>query len=1136
MRQITSCVFILVLLLNALALKAENIIVTSKSDRGPGSLWEAIERANANGTIDRDFIRFNLPGTTIDDRTIILDKLELPALTSNIEIDGTTQPGTPFGVSNAKVRILKTSLVGAGYFHMLKIYFAEEVAIYGIFFDFRIPETGAYGISLFNSKNITIGAMGKGNVINAAGGGVGSDIVTNGTSEVIHIAYNIIGMEPDGVTPASVGLGAQPKINLRSAGDVEIDHNQICAETIVEELPGSFPGPTNRIYKVHDNIFGADHTATTAVGISRIMIAIQYINGGSGTQIHVLNNHFVSGFMELQCGEGDIRVQGNKVNTDKTGTVYTGTTASPAITVWNNGGRTVIGGDLPAEKNCIAGGLYGVYVADAHNATIKKNSIFCTLVRGIEAMETTFIETLSATTVTGRSEPNATIEIYEADHCNPRSECTGKVYIGSTVANGAGQWSFTGTLPPDIVATGTIPVGRTSMFTRANIDFQQQEIIPSICGAPGSVKGIRVTGAVSMQWEDAAGNVIARTPDLLNVPPGTYKLFASASNDPHSDCAAQAYTVNIVNTKPDVVTTAVTVVSPCGNTTGSIRNVIVAGGYNNTLEWRNDRNEVVGTDLDLLNVPSGTYRLTAYASPTCFDVSDPIVVTDQPGPVIDVTNMTVSPSTCMNNNGAIRNIQLGGMGTLTLRWLDATDTHIGSTVNIANLAPGTYRLEVKDQSTCPAQLSAPVVIDAIGQVTIDVSQMKTQPAGCNNQPGSITGILVTGAETYTWRNGNNDVVGNTPDLTGVPAGAYMLTATNRYNCTEQTLWIAVDNMQTANWNVKGEIQLPVCNESNGEIRITDITGMQVKSLRWTDAATNAVLGTDRTLANLGPGDYKLYLTDPNDCELEVYTANIPRRTPPVFTNAPQIINEVCGRANGAITLPGVNGAAPFLLQWTDASGSLMSTEQQAKNLKAGNYYVEVMDMYGCTVKSDAYAVQNEPEPLTAPADQAITIGKGLPLRINVTGPSPAVFTLYADAALGSPLQENITGVFNMPPLQQNATYYVTLTEDICKSPPATITVKAVDKVTVGVPTAFTPNGDGLNDIFRPQYSMMASLESFTVYSRWGNEVFSTKTMGMGWNGRLNGADQPTGSYIYIIRGKDVMGNPFQLQGSVLLIR
>ena len=175
-------------------------------------------------------------------------------------------------------------------------------------------------------------------------------------------------------------------------------------------------------------------------------------------------------------------------------------------------------------------------------------------------------------------------------------------------------------------------------------------------------------------------------------------------------------------------------------------------------------------------------------------------------------------------------------------------------------------------------------------------------------------------------------------------------------------------------------------------------------------------------------------------------------------------------------------------------------------------------------------------PLDPPADQSLAIGKGLPLNINVTAPYPATFTLYADEAAAFPLQQNTTGVFAMPPLQQDANYFVTLSADICKSPPAKITVKAVDKITVGIPTAFTPNGDGLNDIFRPQYAMMASLESFSVYSRWGNEVFTTKTMGIGWNGRMNGTDLPAGSYIYIIRGKDLLGNAFQAQGSVLLIR
>ncbi|RPD42226.1 gliding motility-associated C-terminal domain-containing protein [Chitinophaga barathri] len=1134
MRHIHRTAAILILLLNTLALRAETIVVTSKLDRGPGTLWEAIDRANANGTADRDRIHFNLPGTTLADRTIILDKLELPALSSNIEIDGTTQPGTAFGISGAKVRLLKTSLVGAGFFHMLKVFRASDVAIYGLHMDFRIPETGAYCISLFDSENVTIGAPGKGNVLNAAGGGIGTDVVTPGNTAGIHIAYNIIGLEPDGTTLPDLG-GGLPKMQLWSAADVEIDHNQINAEVIMQEFAVRVM-KGNRVYNIHDNIWSGDAAATVARGKTRLFISCQAIPGVTETQILVLNNHFLSGYMELQCGYGEIKVQGNKVNTDITGTVYTADIFESAVTVWNTGGKTLIGGDLPAEKNYIAGGIHGVYVKDYHNATIKKNSIFCTSQRGIEALETVFMETFSGNTITGRSEPNALIEVYEADHCNPRSECTGKVLIGTTTANAAGQWSFTGALTPDVVVTGTNQQGATSMFTRAAYNIQQLEIIPSLCGAPGSITGVVVSGAVTMQWEDASGNVVGNTPDLLLAPPGTYYLYVSTSNDPHSDCAPQYLRIDIRNTKPNIIQTSVTTVNPCGSSGGSILNMIVTEGYQNTMQWLNERDEIVGTDLNLVNVPAGTYRLFVYSTPTCFAVSDPVVLADRPAPVINVSNMTVTPATCMNDNGTISNIQLSGTGTLAIRWLDANDNVIGNTEDLQNLAAGAYRLELDDQGACSAVISAPVVINSEGAITLDITQMKIQPAGCNSQPGSITGILANGASDYTWRNRAGTVVGNGADLAGVPAGEYMLTLGNSYNCSAQTVWITLPSMQASGWNVKGEIHLPICNESNGEVRITDISGAQVTDIRWTNAATNTTLGNGRTLANIGPGDYKLYLTDQDGCELEVYTASIPQRILPVLDGVPQITDETCGMANGSIIMPAVNGSGPFQVQWTDVSGALMGTEREVKSLKAGSYFVEAMDQYGCTVKSNACFVENVSALLEPPADQSITIGKGLPLRITVAVSYPAIYTLYADASGAFPLQQNITGVFVLPGLQQDASYYVTASADICKSPPAKVTVKAVDQITVGVPTAFTPNGDGMNDVFRPQYSMISSLESFSVYSRWGNEVFTTKTIGAGWNGRMNGTDLPAGSYFYIIRGKDVLGNPFQVQGSILLMR
>ncbi|HWB26499.1 MAG TPA: gliding motility-associated C-terminal domain-containing protein, partial [Chitinophagaceae bacterium] len=87
-----------------------------------------------------------------------------------------------------------------------------------------------------------------------------------------------------------------------------------------------------------------------------------------------------------------------------------------------------------------------------------------------------------------------------------------------------------------------------------------------------------------------------------------------------------------------------------------------------------------------------------------------------------------------------------------------------------------------------------------------------------------------------------------------------------------------------------------------------------------------------------------------------------------------------------------------------------------------------------------------------------------------------------------------------------------------------------------LPNAFTPNGDGVNDVFRPFPVGIQKLEYFRVYNRWGNLVYQTQTYLAGWNGSINGRQAPAGTYIYEARGIDYNNKQVFKKGTVLLIR
>ncbi|WP_448635642.1 hypothetical protein [Pedobacter panaciterrae] len=130
--------FILLLILLCLNFSAfsEIFVVTSNADSGPGSLREALQKAAANGVGQKDYIHFNLPGSTDAQRTIILSA-ELPRVTSNLIIDATTQPGRFLGVSSSKIIIkpdrstYQASLLSTAAFFIAE---AHDVEIYGFYF------------------------------------------------------------------------------------------------------------------------------------------------------------------------------------------------------------------------------------------------------------------------------------------------------------------------------------------------------------------------------------------------------------------------------------------------------------------------------------------------------------------------------------------------------------------------------------------------------------------------------------------------------------------------------------------------------------------------------------------------------------------------------------------------------------------------------------------------------------------------------------------------------------------------------------------------------------------------------------------------------------------------------------------
>ena len=87
-----------------------------------------------------------------------------------------------------------------------------------------------------------------------------------------------------------------------------------------------------------------------------------------------------------------------------------------------------------------------------------------------------------------------------------------------------------------------------------------------------------------------------------------------------------------------------------------------------------------------------------------------------------------------------------------------------------------------------------------------------------------------------------------------------------------------------------------------------------------------------------------------------------------------------------------------------------------------------------------------------------------------------------------------------------------------------------------VPSAFTPNGDGKNDILRPVTVGISQLNYFRVYNRWGQLLYTTTEIGKGWDGLFKGVKQASNSYIFATEGTDYTGKTVFRKGTTVLIR
>ncbi len=200
------------------------------------------------------------------------------------------------------------------------------------------------------------------------------------------------------------------------------------------------------------------------------------------------------------------------------------------------------------------------------------------------------------------------------------------------------------------------------------------------------------------------------------------------------------------------------------------------------------------------------------------------------------------------------------------------------------------------------------------------------------------------------------------------------------------------------------------------------------------------------------------------------------------------------------------------------------------------YVLTVSDTFYCTKPvTDTVRVQVIPLPeVTINKDTSAVIGE--PLQLVATTNEEASFRWFPITNIRNNFVSNPV-ITITDPSPSSLTYFVTATTAQGCAATDSVHIKVYKtKPDIFVPSAFTPNGDGRNDVFKPFAAGISKLYVFRVLDRWGKLLFQTQTIGVGWDGLYEGRLQPPGTYIFEVKGSDYEGNLIEKRGTVVLVR
>lgn len=480
----------------------------------------------------------------------------------------------------------------------------------------------------------------------------------------------------------------------------------------------------------------------------------------------------------------------------------------------------------------------------------------------------------------------------------------------------------------------------------------------------------------------------------------------------------------------------------------------------------------------LLALAEGVYPLTITDSTGCVKL-DTVILT-QPDPLTTYVNYTGLPAIC-DNSGELAAIAEGGTPPYLYNW---SNGNAGNTNT--SIGPGDYLLTVTDTNGCQATAAYTV---ASGDTVLLVQQEE-----------------ICSGESLSWGGGQFSTDTIICQIFTLPNGCDSTVC----------LSLKVNPLPQPSIAVSGGF----CTDS---VVVLSVAG-PFQAYLWSSGETSP------TIAVTAPGGASVAVTNSFGCTAEA-AVSVPAGVGFSYSAS----QPTCfGYNDGRIEVEQVSGGTPPWFYSVD--GANFFPEGLFENLGAGVYALAVEDADGCRKTVEVLLEAPPAIFVDAGADRAIQLGEGTILDAVTNLASPTVSWQPPDYL-------DCPGCLSTGARPLESTRYeILVTDGNGCTEKDTVAILVEHQTNLYVPNAFSPNGDGINDLLTVFSSAsVAQILSFQVYDRWGGLVFGRagtppNDPGAGWDGTSHGKTAPAGVYAWKIEALLVDGTTEILAGEVALVR